>query len=188
MIITITGKPCSGKSATIAKLMEKQKFEKFSAGEIFRRIGAERGLDILQINQASDVFDIDKLVDDEITAIGKRDIEKDIIFDSRTAWHFIPESFKVFLDVQPIEAARRLIASGRTTENVNVSEQEAIADLESRWNIENDRYLKLYNFDNRNPKNYDIVVDTTKLSVDEVADIIYEAYLVYEKEWKKNHQ
>ena len=85
MIITITGKPCSGKGASVAKFLEKHKFEKFSAGDIFRRIGAERGLNVLEINQVYDVTDIDKLVDDEITAIGKRDIEKDIIFDSKTA-------------------------------------------------------------------------------------------------------
>ena len=186
MIITITGKPCSGKSAAIAKLMEKQEFEKFSAGDIFRRIATERGLNVLEINQAGDVCDIDKMVDDEITAIGKRDLEKDIIFDSRTAWHFIPESFKVFLDIEPKEAARRLINSGRTTEKVDVSEEEAIADLESRWNIENDRYLMLYNFDNRNPKNYNIVVNTTNLSVDDVANKIYEAYIAFINE-RKNH-
>lgn len=186
MIITITGKPCSGKGATVAKIMENHKFEKFSAGDIFRRIATERGLNVLEINQAADVFNIDKLVDDEIVEIGKRDIDKDIIFDSRTAWHFIPNSFKVFLDIEPKEAARRLINSGRTSENVNVSEDEAIADLEKRWNIENDRYLKLYNFDNRNTKNYDIVVDTTNLTVEEVAETIMNAYFKFLKE--KNHR
>lgn len=188
MIITITGKPCSGKSAAIAKLMEKHNFEKFSAGEIFRRIGAERGLNILEMNQARDVIDIDKLVDDEIVAIGKRDLEKDIIFDSRTAWHFIPESFKVFLDIQPHEAARRLISSGRTTEQVDVSEEDAIASLEKRWDVENERYMKLYNFNNKNPENYNIVVDTTNITVDEVADKIYDAYLIYLENRNKNHQ
>lgn len=186
MIITITGKPCSGKGAAVAKIIEKNKFEKFSAGDIFRRIATERGVNVLEINQAADVFDIDKLVDDEIVEIGKRDIDKDIIFDSRTAWHFIPNSFKVFLDIEPKEAARRLINSGRTSENVDVSEEEAIADLEKRWNIENDRYLKLYNFDNRNKNNYNLVVDTTNLTIEEVADAIMTAYAKFLEE--KNHQ
>jgi len=187
MIITITGKPCSGKGAAVAKIIEKHNFQKFSAGDIFRRIGAERGLNVLEINQAADVNDIDRLVDEEITAIGKRDLEKDIIFDSRTAWHFIPGSFKVFLDIEPKEAARRLINSNRTTENINVTEEEAIADLEKRWNIENDRYLKLYNFDNRTLSNYNLVVDTTNLSVEDVADQIMTAYFKF-LEGKKSHQ
>ncbi len=176
MIITITGKPCSGKGATVAKFLEKHSFEKFSAGDIFRRIGAERGLDIMQTNQAADVTDIDKLVDDEIIAMGARDLEKDIIFDSRTAWFFIPKAFKVFLEIEPKEAARRLINSGRTTENVNVSEEEAIKDLEKRFSIENERYQKLYGFDNCNHANYDLVIDTTHLTPEEVADKLFEGY------------
>ncbi len=176
MIITITGKPCSGKGATVAKFLETHKFEKFSAGDIFRRIGTERGLNVLEMNKAKDVESIDKLVDDEIIAIGKRDLEKDIIFDSRTAWHFIPGSFKVFLDIQPREAARRLIGSGRTTEKVEVTEEEAMADLEARWNIENERYMKLYGFDNKNPQNYNIVIDTTNLTVEEVVQTMFKAY------------
>lgn len=95
MIITITGKPCSGKSVVIAELMEKHGFSKFSAGEIFRKIATERGIDILELNRVND-SSLDKMVDDEIVRQGKENLEKDIIFDSRTAWHFIPESFKVF--------------------------------------------------------------------------------------------
>ena len=187
MIITLTGKPCSGKGAALAKFLEKHKFEKFSAGDLFRKIGEEQGLNVLEMNQAENVTDIDKLIDDEITAMGKRDIDKDIVFDSRTAWHFIPDSFKVFLDVQPEVAAQRLINSGRTTEDVNVTLEEAMANLESRWNIENDRYLMLYNFDNRNPKNYNCVIDTTHMTVEEVADKIYSAYKEYVDARTKNH-
>lgn len=187
MIITITGKPCAGKGATVAKFLEQHKFEKFSAGDIFRRVATERGLNVLEINQAEDVTDIDKMVDDEIIEIGKRDIDKDIILDSRTAWHFIPNSFKVFLDIDPREAAKRLINSGRTSEIVDISEEEAMANLESRWNIENERYLKLYNFDNRNVKNYDIVIDTTNLTIEEVAEKMYNAYLDFVNQKNKNH-
>ena len=91
MIITMTGKPCSGKSAVIGYLMEKYGFTRFSGGDIFRRIATERGLDVLELNRVNDTS-IDKLVDDEVVKIGERDLEKNIIFDSRTAWFFIPKS------------------------------------------------------------------------------------------------
>ena len=94
----------------------------------------------------------------------------------------------MFLDIEPKEAARRLINSGRTSEKVDVSEEEAIANLEARWNTENDRYLMLYNFDNRNHANYDLVIDTTNLSVEEVADKIFESYLEFLEKRKKNRQ
>ena len=179
MIITITGKPCSGKSVVIEKMMEKYGFTKFSAGEIYRKYGQQKGLDVLQTNRSGD-HTIDKLVDDEITEIGKRDIDKDIIFDSRTAWHFIPKSFKVFLDIQPEEQVKRLLGSGRTgSENVDISPEQARKDLDERWKLENDRYLLLYGFDNRNPENYDLVIDTTDKKIEEIAEEIYAKYQLH---------
>ncbi len=180
MIITITGKPCSGKSAVIDYMISKYGFEKFSGGAIFRRIATERGVDILELNRLHDTT-IDKLVDDEIVKIGERDLYKDIIFDSRTAWHFIPKSFKVFLDITPKEQARRLINSKRDDEIINLSEEEAIASLNERWNLENERYNEIYGFDNQDPSVFDLVVDTTNLTVEEVGEKIYEAYTNYIK-------
>ena len=175
MIITMTGKPCSGKSVVIAYLMEKYGFTRFSGGDIFRRIATERGIDVLELNRQNDTS-IDKLVDDEIVEIGKRDIDKDIIFDSRTAWHFIPASFKVFLDIDVEEQIRRLVNSGRTTEIVDLSHDEAKKALEERWNLENKRYKELYNFDNTDTSNYDCVIDTSSATVEEVAEKIYSEY------------
>ena len=180
MIITITGKPCSGKSAVIDHIVNKYGFEKFSGGAIFRRIATERGVDILELNRIHDTT-IDKLVDDEIVKIGERDLDKDIIFDSRTAWYFIPKSFKVFLDIAPHEQARRLINSKRDDEIINLSPEEAIKSMDERWNLENERYREIYDFDNRDQSVFDCVVDTTDLKVEEVADRIYEAYMNYIK-------
>ena len=175
MIITITGKPCSGKSVVIAYLMDKYGFTKFSGGEIFRRIASERGIDVLELNRLH-ATSVDKLVDDEIVAIGKRDIDKNIIFDSRTAWHFIPKSFKVFLDIEPEEQAKRLINSGRTTEKVELSVEEAIKSLNERWELENTRYREIYDFDNRDQSQFDLVVDTTNITIEEAGEKIFEAY------------
>lgn len=178
MIITLTGKPCSGKGEVTKYLMSKYGFDKFSAGDIFRRIATERGVDVLELNRMHDTS-VDKLVDDEIIKIGERDLDKNIVFDSRTAWHFIPKSFKVFLDVSEDEQARRLLGSGRTNENINLSHEEAKHALKERWDIENSRYKELYDFDNRDSSKFDIVIDTTNLTVAESAEKIYEAYLKY---------
>ena len=178
MIITMTGKPCSGKSAVIGYLMEKYGFKRFSGGDIFRRIATERGLDVLELNRTNDTS-IDKLVDDEIVKMGERDLEKDIIFDSRTAWFFIPKSFKVFLDIQPEEQIRRLKGSGRTTENTEISDEQAKLNLNERWNLENQRYLTLYGFTNEDTSHFDCVIDTTSNTIEEVGEKIYADYLKF---------
>ena len=175
MIITMTGKPCSGKSAVIGYLMEKYGFTRFSGGDIFRKIATERGLDVLELNRINDTS-VDKLVDDEIVRIGERDLEKDIIFDSRTAWFFIPKSFKVFLDIKPEEQIRRLKNSGRTTENTDISDEEAEKNLNERWNLENKRYMSLYGFTNEDTSHFDCVVDTTNLTIEEAGEKIYSDY------------
>ena len=178
MIITMTGKPCSGKSAVIGYLMDKYGFTRFSGGDIYRRVAAERGLDVLEFNRVNDTS-IDKLVDDEIVSIGQRDLEKDIIFDSRTAWFFIPKSFKVFLDIQEEEQIRRLKNSGRTTEKTEISDEEALNNLKERWDLENKRYMSLYGFTNEDTSHFNIVVDTTSLTIEEVGEKIYNAYLKF---------
>ncbi len=178
MIITITGKPCSGKGVVTQYLIEKYGFEKFSAGEIFRKIATERGIDILELNRLNDTS-IDRMVDEEITRVGERDLYKNVVFDSRTAWHFIPKAFKVFLDIDSEEQAKRLIGSGRTTEKVELSLEDAKKSMEERWNLENNRYREIYGFDNRDFSQYDIVVDTTGKTIPEIGEQIYQEYLKY---------
>lgn len=183
MIITMTGKPCSGKSALIFYLMDKYGFTRFSGGDIYRRVASERGIDVLELNRINDVT-VDKLVDEEIVRIGERDLEKDIIFDSRTAWYFIPKSFKVFVDIQGEEQISRLLGSNRTTENINLTREEARKNLDERWELENKRYQTLYGFDNKSPDNYDFVIDTTDLSIEEAGEKVYEKY----QEFLKNRK
>ena len=77
------------------------------------------------------------------------------------------------------EQIKRLVNSGRTTEIVDLSHDEAKKALQERWDLENKRYKELYNFDNTDLSKYDCVVNTSTLSVEEVAEKIYDEYLNY---------
>lgn len=178
MIITITGKPCSGKGAVTGYLVEKYGFTKYSAGDIFRQIAKDRGIDVLELNRLNDTS-VDHILDNEIVRVGTENIGKKMIFDSRTAWHFVPKSFKVFIDVAPEEQARRLLGSGRNTEKIDISAEEAMNSLAERWELENKRYMTIYGFNNKNKDNYDLVVDNTNLTIEETGEAIYSAYLKY---------
>ena len=184
MIITMTGKPCSGKSATIDYITKKYGFEKFSGGQIFRRIATERGIDILELNRKKDIS-IDKLVDDEIKDIGNKNLDNDIIFDSRTAWMFIPKSFKVFLDISTDEQVKRMKNSGRSDEIIELSAEDAVKSLQERFALENERYLMLYGKNNLDLSAYDLVVDTSNLTVEQVGEKIMEKYREYVKNFNE---
>ena len=177
MIITITGKPCSGKGTVAKEFCKNYNFEYMCTGDMFRDFAKQLGYDnILKFQeQNKDIKKIDKLVDDKTIEIGKTRINENIVIDSRLAWHFIPNSFKVFIDVDIATAGERLLNANRSSEKATSLDQ-AIKDLEDRWNVENNRYMELYNTNNLNPKNYDFVIDSSNLTPTEIMKKIFLAY------------
>lgn len=178
-IITIAGKPGSGKSTTSKGVAAKLQYRHFSSGDLFRSIAAERGLDVKTANkQAEKESSIDDLVDQRLQEIGRT--ESDIVIDSRTAWHWMPNSFKVYLDLDLHVAAKRIILASdeRQTANEYIPEdhEEYVNELQQRLDSEARRYESLYGINPYDTKNYDLVVDTAKFPVDQVIAQIVDAY------------
>ena len=177
MIITITGKPCSGKGTVAKEFCKKHNFEYICTGDMFRSYAKQFGYDNILSFQEQDsrVKQIDKLVDDKVAEIGKTRANENIVIDSRLAWYFVPNSFKVFIDVDNVTAGERLLSANRDTEKSS-SLEDAITMLQSRWNVENERYLELYQVNNLNLNNYDFVIDSSKLTPEKVVEEIHESY------------
>lgn len=171
MHIAITGKLGSGKS-TVAKLLsEKLGYETYSTGSVQRRAAEEMGLTTLELNQkmmTDPAFD--HVIDDAVTAISK---ERDhIIFDSRMAWHFACNAFRVFLSVDADEAAKRVFSAGRGDVETYATVEEAKEALIRRGELERERFLSIYGVDFADPSNYDLVLDSTHSSSEEISEII----------------
>ncbi|MBO5954716.1 MAG: nucleoside monophosphate kinase [Clostridia bacterium] len=177
MIITITGKPCSGKGTVAKEFCKLYNFEYICTGDMFRAYAKQFGYDNILKFQEQDprIKQIDKLVDDGTVDIGKTRAKENIVIDSRMAWHFVPNSFKVFIDVKDEVAGERLLGANRETEKSRTLE-DAIESLKSRWNVENSRYMELYNVNNLNLNNYDYVIDSSNLTPSEVVEKIYKNY------------
>ncbi|MBR6778725.1 MAG: cytidylate kinase family protein [Clostridia bacterium] len=182
MIITITGKPCSGKG-TVSKLFcQKHNFDLKSVGNMMRQLAKDNGFDnILEFQQKGNIADADKIIDQQVQQIGEQHLDKDILFDSRLAWFFIPKSFKVFIDVDWEIAGERLFNAKRENEKVD-STDHATKVLKQRWQTENKRYQKTYNTDNLDLSNYDFVISSNNKTPEEIAD---EIYLNYQKFMQK---
>lgn len=180
MIISITGKPCSGKSTIGQILEEKFGYRRIGVGDMFKAEAKRRGLSAEEFN-ALCIKDpsFDFFIDNETERLGKELAGQKIIFDSRLAWHFVPNSFKVFVDVTEDEMARRLATSDRTGKEKIDDIAEARKHLVNRFNLENERYQKIYGFDNLNPKNYDLVIDSTNRTAEDIADEIYKKCLKF---------
>lgn len=169
MIITISGRPGSGKSVVAAKVADVLGIGHVSAGDFMREMAEERGISILELSRLAEQ---DDAIDAEIDGRTRRlaATGEEFVIDARLGWHFVPESFKVFLDVRPEVAARRIYGAQRGTERENIDLEKTRAAVESRTRSETSRYQEYYGLDYTDPSHYDVVVDTSDLTVDQVVD------------------
>ncbi len=181
-IITIAGKPGSGKSTTSNKVASALSYEHFSSGDLFRAIAKDKGIDINEINTlAESEKSIDHAVDEKLQEMGRT--KSDLVIDSRMAWHWMPESFKVYLDLDLNEAAKRIISTMNPerleVEKIPSNPTKYTESLQNRLDSETKRYQDLYQANPYDTNNYDLVVDTFNNGPDEVVEIILSAY----KKW-----
>ena len=98
------------------------------------------------------------------------------MIDGRLSWHFIPTSFKVFLDVDPDVGAKRIYDASqkgeRDDEKAYGSVEEVKQFIADRVASDVRRYQKYYGVDFLDRSNYDLVLDTTNLTIDEKTKII----------------
>ena len=172
MIITISGLPGSGKS-TVGKMLAKRLGYKFySAGEMRGELAMERGVTIDELNEiGKKEFWTDDKVDQRTRMLGEK--EDDFVIDGWVAFHFIPDSFKVFLDVDVRTGAERIMKHRRPDEKEAGSVEELVGILKKRIQETDDRYRKYYDVDFLDKKNFDKVVDTASLTSEQVADEIF---------------
>lgn len=176
--ISITGDLGSGKSSVCEILQQKYNLFRYSTGVIQREIAAKRSMTTYELNKYMETHpEIDTEIDDGLKALAKS--EKSLVIDSRMAWHFVPNTFKVFLTVDVREAARRIMIADRGNIEQYSSTEEAVQMLYARKESENNRYKKQYNVDCSDLSNYDAVIDTTISEPEEIADLIMNLYEKY---------
>ncbi len=184
-IITICGGLGSGKSSTADKVAEILGFQRFSSGDFFRQVGLELGLSVNETNKRAETDPkIDEMTDQKLRDM--RDKDK-VVIDSRTAYHWIPESFKVYLDL-PQEIAKRRISENlkenklRNESEQSSSEEEIYQKMKERFESEQKRLWSLYKIDNTDKNNFDLIIDTNKNNLEQVVNIIVTEYKKWQEE------
>ncbi|MEI6280524.1 MAG: AAA family ATPase [bacterium] len=181
-IIAITGTLGSGKSSTADCVAKELEFKRFSSGDFMRKIALEMNISLNELNiKAQNDNNIDKRIDDEVRKIG---MMNRVVVDSRLAFHWIPESFKVYLDLPPEIAKERILNNLKENELRRQSEdssntEEIYGKIISRLESEKKRYKELYGLDHTDKSNYDLVIDTNKNNLIRVVSIIISEY----KKW-----
>lgn len=166
-IITLSGDIGSGKSSVAAELKNLTGFDIIGTGKIQRAIAERRGVTTLELNKISETDrSIDDEIDNYVITMGKT--SDNLIIDSRLAWHFIPDAFKVYLSVDPMVGAERVFSAFRSDEN-NPTLEATLENNLKRQEIEDQRFYRLYNVHFRNHDNYDLVIDTSISSPEAIA-------------------
>ncbi len=182
-IITIAGYPGIGKSSTAKGVAQELGYEHFSSGDLMRQMAAARGLSVEEINQAAEKQkEIDFMVDHRLQKLGE---ERDkLVIDSRLAFHWIPDSFKVYLDLDPQSAAERTFMhiqkEGRASQTAS-STEEVLKNTAERIASERKRYQILYGVDIGDKSNFDLVIDTKTNDLNQVIKIVLAEY----KKWQE---
>lgn len=173
MKITISGMPGSGKTTVGKMLAEKLGLAFFSVGDLRGKMAAERGMTIEELNKLGEREAwTDKEVDDYQAEYGRT--HDNFVAEGRLAFHFIPDSIKIFLDCDLRVAAERVWRDPRPDEARRASVEDEMQAMSERITSDKKRYLKYYNINPYLKKNFDIFLDTTVIKIPEVVKILEE--------------
>jgi len=187
-IITIAGSNGSGKSSTAKGVAKELGFQHFSSGDFMRQIAKEENLTLEELGKLAESTNwVDKKIDACVKDVGS---QNKIVIDSRLAFHWIPDSFKVYLDLDSSIAAERMLEDmknnpARLTENTGQVEtkEEMIEKSAKRLASERKRYFELYGIkDHKDKQNFDLIVDTNKNNLEQVVNIVVAEYKKWQEE------
>ncbi|MFH1631921.1 MAG: (d)CMP kinase [bacterium] len=167
--ITLSGDIGSGKSTFSKRLVEELGIERVSAGELMREEAKRRGITLDELNEIYEQDDKSDRRLDKMQQEKAREVERGV-FEGRLAWHFVenPDA-RVFLAADPEVAAERVWGDMNNPQRDKYESQESLrkANIE-RKKSETKRYKEYYDLDAYDRANFDVAVDTSKLSIDEV--------------------
>ena len=173
-IISITGDLGSGKSTVSNLLRERLGYDYIYTGKIQREIANRYNMTTLELNKYAETHpEIDEEIDATFKALND---SSHLIVDSRLAWFFIPKSFKVYLKTDLIVSASRISGDNQRKNEKYVSQEEAVNKIIARKESENKRYMELYGADCSNFSHFDIIIDTSHITPEKVADRIIVEY------------
>ena len=177
-------KAWSGKWTVSKLLAEKLWYEIVSIGDMKRKLAEEMWINIIEFNKMWDNPENAKEFDLKYEEYQQNlKLSDNIILDSRLWFYAQPHAFKILLDVDEEIAWERIFKAARNTDKQK-SKKHAINEVKERNSSDKERYMKLYNVNLWNPNNYNLVIDTSERTPEEVLEIILDEFKAYKrKKW-----
>lgn len=176
VVICISGLAGTGKSTVARKIAQKYGLRYYSGGDALKELAKEEsydttgrgwwespeGLDFLRVRGENTRFD--KLVDEKLLSYGR---QENVLLDSWTMPWLLKNGFKIWLLASLEKRAERV------AKRDGIAVQEALQLLKEKEEKTKAIYKKLYGFSlGEDFKPFDLVLDTDKLSSDEVFEVL----------------
>jgi predicted cytidylate kinase len=171
VVITVGGPPGSGTSTVCRLLKDVKGFDYVYAGQIFRDMARERGMSLSEFgNLCEREPEIDMDLDERMLDIARS--SSDIILEGRMTGPLCKRkdiaAYKIYIDAEPALRAARVLERDRGDID------EVIFAMKERERSENRRYMEYYGIDPSDPEHYDLTIDSSELTPEEVLEKILE--------------
>lgn len=178
--ISVTGDPGSGKSTFARAVAGRTGFRLITTGNIFRELAAQMGISLTDLNERAErQAEIDARVDDFLKSLN--DSCENMVLDSRMAWHFVGDSLKIRLAVDPEVAADRIFKDDAALREKFFSLEQARDEVHRRKVSEVLRYRTLYGVDISDERNFDLVINTSHKAPQDITEAFEKAFDAYKE-------
>lgn len=173
MIVAISGPPGSGKTTIARMFSEKYGFELVSAGTVFRTQARDSKMTLEEYGELAEKnHEIDRKLDELIVGKVKELLEdgKNVVVDGRLSAHMLTRAridcLKVWID------ATLKVRAERISRRENLDEKVALERAKWREEAERSRYEEIYGINLLDKQPYDLVIDSSDKTPEEVLSAI----------------
>ncbi len=166
-VIAIGGPAGSGKTTYAKAIAKRYGLRYFSAGHVFRRIAREKGISLEELSRLAEQDpSIDLLID-------KTTLEESLKGNVVVEGHLVPWIVKDVADVKIYVTAPLYVRVQRIAEREKRPIAEVLKETLLREHSQRKRFMYFYGIDILDLSIFDLVIDTSKLTIEDVLKTIY---------------
>lgn len=165
VVVAVSGQPGSGKTTIAREIARALGVELVSSGQLFREMARKHGMDLLEFHRYAESHpEVDKAVDDMALELAKRG---NVVLEGHlAAWMVRP-----YADVCIYLKASREMRARRVASRDGKRYEDALFEIERREDMNRRRYRAIYGIDVADLSIFDLVLDTSYLSVNDAVRI-----------------